>query len=53
MSGPISVSPFGRMPSFGLACAFGAAVCVFADGDEQATAAPATIAMRRARFFMM
>src|SRR5712672_1838563 len=40
MSGSISVSPFGRMPSFGLACGFGAAFWAFADGDEQPTATP-------------
>src|SRR4051812_16447302 len=38
MSTSISVSPFGRIPSLGLACALGAEFCAVADGDEQAAA---------------
>src|SRR4051794_5113056 len=39
MSGSISVSPFGLMPSFCLTCAFGAAeFCAVAEGDEHAAA---------------
>src|SRR5476649_785700 len=55
MSGPISVSPFGRMPSFGLTAAFGAGVCAFADGDEQpaAAASDTAAAMRNSGFIMM
>jgi len=45
MSTSISVSPFGRIPSLGLACALGVAVfCAVADGDEQAAAAPSATA---------
>src|SRR3954463_11240066 len=41
MSGSISVSPLGRMPSLALTCALGAALfCAVADGDEHAAAAP-------------
>src|SRR5258708_11508213 len=55
MSGAISVSPAGRMPSFGLVWVFGAAPRAFADGDEQPAAAPSdtAAAMRSTRFIMM
>src|SRR5712692_8831982 len=49
MSGWISVSPAGRMPSFGLVWARAAAAfgCAFADGDEQPMAAPMPAARTR------
>src|SRR3954447_23010825 len=56
MSGWISVSPAGRMPSFGLGCALGAGeFCALAEGDEQPAAATsaAANATSSVRFIMV